>query len=303
MAGRRKKDYVKIGGIAVFLMVAIVSYLYSSYPDLFGKGVAVGNVAPENAGVVDFIDCGQGDSALILSEGEVTLIDTSTGENTEQVLEHLESRGIEQIDHLVLTHPHEDHIGGAKAVLENVEVENIYMKRPTSGTEPTSAVYLNLLKEIQNQGKTVHNVQVGETFTCGKFTFTVLGPLEEYEDLNDQSVVLQGVYGDCSFLFTGDMEAGAEEDLVDRYGRSLQSTVLKVGHHGSSTSSSEAFLQAVDPQFAVISCGTDNRYGHPHEETVGLLTQMNVELFRTDTMGTVTVYTDGTSIDFEEAAA
>lgn len=303
MAGRRKKDYVKIGGIAVFLMVAIVSYLYSSYPDLFGKGVAVGNVAPENAGVVDFIDCGQGDSALILSEGEVTLIDTSTGENTEQVLEHLESRGIEQIDHLVLTHPHEDHIGGAKAVLENVEVENIYMKRPTSGTEPTSAVYLNLLKEIQNQGKTVHNVQVGETFTCGMFTFTVLGPLEEYEDLNDQSVVLQGVYGDCSFLFTGDMEAGAEEDLVDRYGRSLQSTVLKVGHHGSSTSSSEAFLQAVDPQFAVISCGTDNRYGHPHEETVGLLTQMNVELFRTDTMGTVTVYTDGTSIDFEEAAA
>lgn len=298
---RKKKDFIKGIGIVVFLAVAVISFLYSN-TDLFDNDVTVGNVASENSGVVDFIDCGQGDSALILSEGEVALIDTTTASEVDHVITHLERRGIKKIDHLVLSHPHEDHIGGAKEVLENFEVENIYMKRPTSGTEPTNATYIGLLKEIQAQGKSIHSVGVNDTFICGAFTFTVLGPLEEYKDLNDQSIVLQGVYGECSFLFTGDMEADAEKDLVNQYGFLLHSTVLKVGHHGSSTSTSKEFLQAVDPQFAVISCGVDNSYGHPHVETLELLSEMNSGIYRTDTMGTITIYTDGKTIEFKEGA-
>lgn len=291
----KKRDIVKGVGILVFIVVAVVSVLKET--DLFEDRA----VNTAESAVIDFIDCGQGDSTLLISEGEVTLIDATTGENQEQVIDHLQSRGVTTIDHLVLTHPHEDHIGGAKAVLETFEVETVYMKRPTAGTEPSSKVYLNLLKTIQGQGKSVHSVKVDDTFTCGRFTFTVLGPLEEYEDLNDQSIVLRGVYENCSFLFTGDMEAEAERALVAQYGDDLASTVLKVGHHGSSTSSCKEFLAAVAPQFGVISCGEGNSYGHPHRETLERLAKYRVEYYRTDTMGTVTAYTDGKNIQWEAA--
>ncbi len=296
----KKRDIVKSIGILVFIIVAVVSFLKNT--DLFKNNAPVGAVDTENAAVIDFINCGQGDSTLLISEGQVTLIDATTGENQEQVIVHLQNRGIQKIQHLVLTHPHEDHIGGAKAVLETFDVENIYMKRPTAGTEPTSKVYLNLLQTMQKQQKTIHSVKIGDSFTCGQFVFTVLGPLEEYEDLNNQSIVLRGEYGDCSFLFTGDMEADAEKDLVEQYGNTLHSTVLKVGHHGSSTSTCKEFLGAVDPQFGIISCGAENSYGHPHAETLELLTQNQVEYYRTDTMGTITAYTDGKSIEWKEAA-
>lgn len=294
---RRKKDLVKWIGIVVFVLVAVVSYLTAEHPDI----LQIGKVTDENKGVVDFIDCGQGDSALILSEGEAALIDASTGSETEKIISHLKDRGVKTIKHFVLTHPHEDHIGGAKEILETFEVENIYMKRPTKGTEPTSAVYINLLKEIQRQGKGVINAEVGKTFSCGAFEFDVLGPLGEYQDTNAQSIIVRAEYGDCSFLFTGDMEKDAEEDLVEHYGVDLDSTVLKVGHHGSDTSSCTAFLKAVSPQIAVISCGEDNSYGHPHDEALQRLEEQKAKIYRTDLSGTVTVYTDGNKVEVQEA--
>ncbi len=300
---RKKKDWIKRIGIVIFALVAIGSYLYANNPQWFGKGGVIGDVSTEQAGIVDFIDCGQGDSALLCSDGEVTLVDTSTGKNAEQVIEHLEERGIEKIDHLVLSHPHEDHIGNAREVLETFDVKNIYMKCPTKGTEPTSAVYLDLLKEIQRQGKTIHSVAAGDVFTCGDFELTVLGPLNDYEDLNDQSIILRAVYGDCSFLFTGDMETEAEEDLVKYYGSGLLSTVLKVGHHGGQTSSSDAFLRVVKPRVAVFSCGEDNSYGHPHQEALDRLIACSAKIYRTDLNGTITVYTDGKNVEVREAVA
>ncbi len=299
---RRKKDYVKLIGIIVFIAVAIGSYIYSNHPDWFRKELAVGPVNTTNSGVVDFIDCGQGDSALLLSKDEVVLIDAGTAENSEQVIKHLQNRGIEKIDHLILSHPHEDHIGNAKEILETFRVEKVYMKKPTSGTAPTSKVYLNLLKELKDQGLSDCFVKVGDTFEAGDFIFTILGPLHEYKDLNAQSIVVRAEYGECSFLFTGDMEADAEEDLVGQYGSALRSTVLKSGHHGSSTSSSKVFMNAVAPQFAIISCGEENSYGHPHKETLALYDQMKVSVYRTDTMGTITMRTDGKTIEIQEAA-
>lgn len=289
MAKKRKIDLVKSIGMAIFLAVAIVSALYANADKLFLKQ----GTDPGTDCYVDFIDCGQGDSSLLVSDGVVTLIDATTRDEASKVVDHLKGRGIKKIDHFVLTHPHEDHIGGAQDILSEFEVENIYMKRPTSGTEPTTSVYIKLLKKIKELGKTVHAVGTEDTFTCGAFDMTILGPVKEYKDLNDQSIVLRAEYKKISFIFTGDQEIASEEDLVDRYGASLRSTVLKVGHHGSGTSSGDVFLEAVDPEYAVISCGTDNSYGHPHDEAVERLEQHGVTYYRTDIKGTVTFYTDG----------
>lgn len=295
MARKPKKDWIKIIGIAAFLIVGVISYLYAN------QGGEATEPADASAGCyVDFIDCGQGDSTLIVSDGVTTLIDATTGEDAEKVVAHLEKRGIKKIDHFVLTHPHEDHIGGAETVLDQFEVGEIYMGRPTEGTEPTTSVYLNLLKKIKALGKSVNAIEVSDTFTGGAVTFTMLGPVEAYEDLNNQSVILRAEIGKISFLFTGDQEISAEKDLVELYGDALRSTVLKVGHHGSRSSSGKAFLQAVSPDYAVISCGADNSYGHPHAEAIKRLEEQEITYFRTDTQGTVTVTTDGVTVSCRE---
>ena len=285
-----KLDIPKLIGIGVFLIVAVVSVWYANHE----KNQNNGSVGMDC--YVDFIDCGQGDSVLLISGETVTLIDASTKSETDKIVSHLKERGVDKIDHFVLSHPHEDHIGGAKEILESFEVENIYMKRPTTGTEPTSSVYINLLRKIKEQGKTVHSVKPQDSFGCGSFEITVLGPVDDYKDLNDQSVVLRAIYGEVSFLFTGDQEIVAEEDLIKRYGIDLKSTVLKVGHHGSSTSSGADFLKVVDPEYAVISCGEGNSYGHPHRETIERFNEMGIRFFRTDQQGTVSFYTDGTLV-------
>ncbi len=289
MARKKKFDLLKAIGIAVFIAVGIVSYLYSN-------GYIGADNPPSADTYIDFIDCGQGDSTLIVSEGCATLVDATTGKDAEKVVEHLKGRGIKKIEHFILTHPHEDHIGGAEAILDSFEVENIYMRRPTKGTEPTTKVYLDLLKKIKSLNKTIHAVHAGDLFECGNWNFKIFGPLKDYEDLNDQSVVLKGTYQGVSILLTGDMESGAEKDLCQTYGADLNSTILKVGHHGSRTSSSATFLKAVSPQYGVISCEVRNSYGHPHKEALNRLKKHNVATFRTDLDGTVTLITDGRNV-------
>ncbi len=296
MARRPKKNWITIIGIAVFVIVGAVSYFSENLPLSDHDSV-------DAACYVDFIDCGQGDSTLICSEGEVTLIDATTGEDQEKVIDHLRQREIKKIDHFVLTHPHEDHIGGAVAVLDVFPVGKIYMKAPTPGTEPTTAVYINLLKKIKKLGKKVNAVEAGENFNCGEVQFEVLGPLKNYNDHNDQSVVIKAKIGKTSFLFTGDQESGPEKDLVDHYGERLKCTLLKAGHHGSSTSSCTAFLDAVSPRYAVISCGEGNSYGHPHKETLERFQKHNITYYRTDTQGTITFITDGKTLTYQEAVA
>ncbi len=294
MAGKRKKkDYIKSIGIIIFIAVGIVSALYAKEGRLFPKS----DEGFASDCYVDFIDCGQGDSTLMVSDDAVALVDATTADNVKSVIDHLKQRGIEKIDHFFLTHPHEDHIGGAQEVLENFAVENIYMRRPTVGTEPTTSVYLNLLKTIKKQGKSVHAVEPDEMIQCGDLKIKILGPVEDYRDLNDQSIVLRAEYEKISFMITGDQEIPAEKDLLSYHGTSaLKSTVLKMGHHGSSTSSGTSFLNAVSPDYGVISCGTDNSYGHPHKETISRLEKMGIVYYRTDLQGTVTFYTDGSSI-------
>lgn len=295
MRNKRLTSLTAVGVIAA-LLLASFGYLYfnklwifaSDEKDSYGEAY------------VDFIDCGQGDSSLIVSNDCVTLIDTTTAQSAQNVVDHLEDRGIEKIDHLVLTHPHEDHIGGTSMVLDTVEVETIYMKEPTKGTKPTSKVYKTLIDRIKDEAIEVSWVEVGDSFECGDFNFTVLGPTEDYKDQNNQSIVLMAEYDDVSVLFTGDQEEKAEKDLIEEYGYALDVTVLKAGHHGSKGSTCDAFLDVVRPEYSVISCGEGNSYGHPHDEFLERMEERNITYYRTDRDGTVTVYTNGDTVTIEK---
>ncbi len=292
MSKRKIKRIIKWVGIVAVLIAAAIAYFRN---DLFPNDVQ----GTGEWNYVDFIDCGQGDSTLFISSGAVALMDASTASEADEIIDHLTDKKIKAIDHFILSHPHEDHIGGAIDILEKFEVKNIYMMRPTEGTEPTTSVYINLLKKIKSLGKKISTVSVGDKIECGDFKMEILGPVASYSDLNHQSIILRAKYEKTSFLITGDQEIPAEKDLVNYYGRNLRSTVLRTGHHGSETASGAEFLEAVNPRYAIISCGEGNRYGHPHKELLERLKAADTKTYRTDMDGDIIFKTDGKNIEVE----
>lgn len=265
--------------------------------------VAVGGTTPTASGedgylTVHFLDVGQADCALIESDGEYMLIDGGNREDGQFVVSYLEQQGVEQLDTVVCTHAHEDHVGGLPSVLAVYPTERVYSPTKTY----SSKVYDDFLYYADQQGLEVVIPCPGETFRVGGAEVLVLGPVMSYAETNDTSIVLRLDYGESSFLFTGDMETAAENDMLDHWGEEnasvFQVDVLKVGHHGSNTSTGYRFLNEVDPTYGVISCGVDNSYGHPHEEPLSRLNQAGVSLFRTDELGTVLATTNGGEIAF-----
>ena len=240
---------------------------------------------------VSFIDVGQGDSEFIeLPNGETLLIDAGTNETGADVVNYIESLGYSSIDYVVGTHPHEDHIGGLDDVIRTFDVESVYMPKVTADTK----TFEDVLDAVAEKGLSINTAKAGVSIVDGEdLSVKMLAPvLDEYDNTNDYSAVIKVVYGDTSFLFTGDAEQYAE-DLITG---DVDSDVLKVGHHGSSTSTGEAFLERVSPSYAVISCGFDNSYGHPHTETIEKLG--GIPVFRTDEMGTIVATSDGSEISF-----
>ena len=268
--------------ILTFLGVLAYEFLFK---DMFTSSL------PEGVMYAQFIDVGQGDSTLLTSPtGEHVLIDTGPRSSEGALIRHLNDAGVETIDYLILTHPHEDHIGGAAAVLEKFTVEAVIM--PDAYTE--TSVFTDLLEAIEAEGCDTILAESGNTYTFGECSLTVLGPLDtEGKDLNNVSVVCRVDYGKSSILFTGDMEKSYESELVERHGFALDCDVLKVGHHGSDTSTGEEFIEKVTPKLAVISCAEANEYGHPHSEVVNRLNKYNIEYYRTDKLGTVIIASDG----------
>ncbi len=246
-----------------------------------------------NAFTVHFIDVGQADSALVLCDGQAMLIDGGNAADSDLIYTYLKNHGVSDLDYMVCTHAHEDHVGGLPGALNYASVGTVYC--PV--TEYDSRAFDSFVKYTEKQGRSVEIPRAGDTFSLGSASVTVLGPVREYEETNDTSIVLRIVYGETSFLFTGDAEAAAEHDVIEA-GAELESTVLKVGHHGSSTSTSYPFLRAVAPQYAVISCGKDNSYGHPHEETRSKLRDADVTVYRTDRQGTIIATSDGHTVVF-----
>ena len=244
---------------------------------------------------VHFLDVGQGDSIFIeLTDGKSMLIDASTAEYGEGIADYIKDNGYSKIDYLVATHPHADHIGGMQDVVEQLEIGEIYMPKAAA----TTKTYKNLVKAIKAKGNKINTAKAGNTiYSDSSLGIDILAPnSDSYEEINDYSVVIKLVYGSKSFLFTGDAETLSENEIT----ADVSANVLKVGHHGSSTSSSDKFIKRVNPEYAVISCGEGNSYGHPHKETIKTLNKYDVEIFRTDTMGTIIAQTDGESLEITD---
>lgn len=268
-----------------------------------GAAQATGYTGAENTGIaqagtltVTWLDVGQGDAAVIQCGGQSMLIDGGKPEKSSYIYAWLQQHGLSYLDVIVATHVDADHIGGLSGALNYASVGTAYCPVTTGTTE----TFQSFVKYLAQRGKQITVPTAGETFPLGGAQVQILGPLHSAEDSNDNSIVLKLSFGATSFLFTGDAERAEEQDLLNA-GVNLQSTVLKVGHHGSDTSTSYPFLRAVAPQYAVISVGVGNSYGHPTEAVLSRLRDAGVTTFRTDMQGEITAVSDGLTVNFSTA--
>lgn len=281
------KKYLSVFAVLAVITAVVIS-AFSGFTENDDETVSVKNIGV----TVHFLDVGQGDSEFIeLPEGKCMLIDASTAEYGDDIVSTVQDLGYDKIDYLVATHPHADHIGGMAQVIESLDIGEIYMPKAVS----TTKTFENLLETISNKNLQITTATAGkEICTYSDVTAKFLAPVSDsYDETNDYSAVVKITYGDNSFLFMGDAEKLSEDEMLANDIYSLEADVLKIGHHGSSSSTGTAFLQAVNPQYAVISCGEGNSYGHPHKETLDLLESFEVMIFRTDTDGSITVSCDG----------
>ncbi len=248
---------------------------------------------PENSNFeVHFIDVGQADSALIECDGETMMIDGGNVADSNVVAAYLKKEDVTELNYVVCSHAHEDHVGGLSGALSVTKADNIYAPK----TETNTKAYKNFKKKAEEQNVEIKHPNVGDEIQLGSSTVEFLGPVDENgKDLNSTSIVLKITYGNTSFLFTGDAESDEEEEILNS-GADLKSTVLKVGHHGSRTSTSYPFLREVMPQYAVISVEKGNSYGHPNEETLSKLSDAGEEVYRTDESGDIVMTSDGNNI-------
>ncbi|AGX42841.1 ComEC/Rec2 family competence protein [Clostridium saccharobutylicum] len=242
--------------------------------------------------MVHYIDVGQGDSELIQIGDKNILIDAGTSDK--KALDYLKKINITKLDYVIATHPHEDHIGSMDDVINYCTIGTFYAPKVTT----TTKTYENMIDALKKKNLKITVPKVGEQINIDNATLTFLAPNStKYDDLNNYSIVVKVKYGNNSFLFTGDAEALSEGEILQKQ-LDIQADVLKVGHHGSSSSTSQDFLNKVNPKYAVISCAKGNDYGHPHKETLDKLKAKNIGIFRTDLSGTIIATSDGSKITF-----
>ena len=258
------------------------------------------SVGSDNTLTVHYIDVGQADCILIECGGAFMLIDGGNRDDGQKVISYLQSCGVEELEAVVCTHAHEDHVGGLPAVLAVYPTAQVYAPTKTY----SSKVFDDFLYYVDQQRLEITIPSPGTRFALygdeqlGGAEVTFLGPVKSYAETNDTSIVTRVEFYNHTFLFTGDMEVAAENDMLDYWGDAQEwdVDVLKVGHHGSSTSSGYRFIYETDPEYAIVSCGKDNSYGHPHRETVKLFQDADIPMLRTDELGTILAVSDGFDI-------
>ena len=278
MAKKKMKNFKVIYGLVVAIFIIATA--------LFGEKINSNETfAYGESVVVRYLDVGQADSILVQSEGINMLIDAGTNSSGQTVVKDLEDLGVTKIDYLIGTHPHEDHIGGMDDIIKNFDIGIIYMPKIQTNTK----TFEDVLDAVSEKGLKITSPKKGDEFEVGGARCEIMTDrIEDTSNLNLSSIVIRMTYGTQSFLFMGDAEKENEETR-----QWPQTTVLKVGHHGSNTSSSQKFLNEVKPEIAVISVGTGNMYGHPKQTTLNKLTKIGAKIYRTDENGTVTITTDG----------
>lgn len=275
-------------GILFLFIICLISSL------LAGCAINSGLSNTEFDGLkVHYIDVGQGDSILIQVNNKNILIDAGTGESTPKLISYLKNQNIKGFDYVIATHPHEDHIGGMADVIKDFNVSKFYMPKKVADTK----VFLNMVKALKSKNIKANVAKSGVNLSIGPdASLKMLAPNgSNYESLNNYSAVLMLTYKSKKFLFMGDAEKLSENEILDS-GSDVACDVLKVGHHGSNSSTSKEFLDKVTPKIAIISCGKNNDYGHPHKATLTNLKKHNVKIYRTDIDGTIIIKSDGNEI-------
>lgn len=300
--------------LAVAAAVAVVSRnpkLFGKITDRLGIGSAdsgisdndkkSGGQASDDLLTVEFLDVGQGDCTLVTSgSGEHMLIDTGDRDSENKVIKELKDRDITKLDCLLISHPHADHMGEAAEIIEEFEIGRIIIPDVPDELVPTSQVYEDMLDAVESKGMKLHRAAT-ESFSLGICDIdTYVCEAEDYQssNLNNYSVAVRLVHGENSFLLTGDSEIEEQNELI-KEGAELDSDVLKAAHHGSDTGTTYRWLEKVSPEYAVISCGEDNKYGHPHKAAVDALESVCKEVYMTYECGSVTFTSDGESLTID----
>lgn len=288
---KKKKQQQGVSSLILIILILIAGFVYFRFFNEKERfPIAEGDIA------VHFIDVGQGDSIFIESGGETMLIDCGESSETDKVISYLEELNVEKLDYVIATHPHSDHMGGMYKIIDEFDIDKVMIPHLDSSDTPTTRYFEKFLDSCNSKNITLSYARKGNVIHLGSSEAEVIAPCsDDYSNVNNYSVGIFLMHGKTSFILTGDAEKLAEDEMIES-GSLRHADVYKAGHHGSDTSGSQDFMDIISPDYAVISCGAGNSYGHPCESTLERLSQFTDKIYRTDLCGTIVFVSDGENI-------